>query len=274
MADAAEKKMARIGLTELLRVMRAARVSIARQISEGVANPGRWEDKLSRISATYELIRRQWAEYISSEIPEQYGRGIKAAAAILKERLRQSVPELGTVAALVSDSIARMNLATREGEELVHLLFRRTQQAALLDEEISRRLAEGLTDEATPNNLKKILKTDLYKALSGGNVLLINGRRYKVDNYAETLARTRTREAQSAATLDTVNFAGEDLVRVSSHNTTTPLCKKGNKLGSPVYEGSINSLSGRHPKYQKLDRVCPFHPNCQHVITAYIEVAA
>jgi hypothetical protein len=162
---------------------------------------------------------------------------------------------------MIQDSIARMNLATENGLNNVLTLFRDTQQAVIADIEITRRLAEGVIVDMSPTNLRKVLQSELYKALKGGKVLMINGRKYRVDYYAEMVARTRTREAQTAATIDMIRAFGEDLVRISDHNTTTPICKP--------HEGRIYSITGLGG-YPLLVETPPYHPNCQHVVTPYV----
>lgn len=258
--NSAEKRAARIGLTALLVVFRAAQARIVSHAS--AASSTRWSQREEDIRKQYAKIRGVWAAYISESVPVQYSKAKQAAGDALGAVLER-MPEYRTADRLIADSIAKMNLATVDGEARVKELFRRTQQAVLDDAEISRKLAEGMVMESTPKNLSNILRDELYRKIVGDRkVLEINGRMYRADYYAELVARTRTREAQSAATLDVCLYAGEDLVRISKHNTSTPLCKE--------FEGKTFSVSGRSDQYPKLDRTPPFHPNCQHVLTARV----
>ena len=91
-----------------------------------------------------------------------------------------------------------------------------------------------------------------------------SGRKWDLDSYASMVARTVTKQAATAATVDACGRHDHDLVQVSSHGTDCPICK-------PL-EGQIFSLSGNNPKYPKWEYQIPAHPNCKHVITPYIEL--
>lgn len=263
MANAKAEKLAeRIGLSELSKVMRAAQVAIKDKVQESITNPSmsqiKWEQRSRQVSALYATIRNVWAQYANKQFTTQYKRAKDRTIEALKKagvEIRSDLPQYNTLSQMIVDSVARMNLATKNGEENVLKLFRDTQQAHLSDIEINRKLAEGLITGENPDNLKKVLKSSLAKSLGEGNVIEINGRKYKPDYYAELVARTRTREAQSRAAIDTIMGFGEDTVRVSSHNTGTPLCQE--------YEGNVYSLSGRSP-HPILDQYPPFHPNSYH----------
>jgi hypothetical protein len=58
--------------------------------------------------------------------------------------------------------------------------------------------------------------------------------------------------------LDEMSELDFDIVQISSHNTTTPVCQK--------YEGKIFSLRGQTPGLPILDVTPPFHPNCLHIL--------
>jgi hypothetical protein len=64
---------------------------------------------------------------------------------------------------------------------------------------------------------------------------------------------------------------GYDLVKMSSHATTCPVCA--------VYQGRVYSISGRSKEYPALSVVFRngynnIHPNCRHVVYAYIPALA
>jgi hypothetical protein len=70
------------------------------------------------------------------------------------------------------------------------------------------------------------------------------------------VAQTTLAQAQTQATIDLCALYENDLVQVSSHGTVCDICLE--------YEGNVYSLSGNDPEYPKLDKDCPFHPNCAH----------
>lgn len=95
---------------------------------------------------------------------------------------------------------------------------------------------------------------------SEGNAGFVDraGRMWNVEAYAEMLMRTETRSAHTVGVLAFMADAGQDLVRVSSHDHLEDEC-------SP-YDGQVYSLSGTDQRYPPLDEVPPFHPNCLHVL--------
>lgn len=79
-------------------------------------------------------------------------------------------------------------------------------------------------------------------------------------------ARTVTREASTAATINTCMSHSVDLVQISSHTGACELCQ--------MIQGRIYSLSGndsRYPKYGEGDAYIPRHPNCSHVVMPFVE---
>jgi hypothetical protein len=262
-----ERRAERIGLTELLRALRRAQSMIADRVVEtvesGKSSQRYYSQRYKSIERIYQSIRALWSSYIDDETRQQYSRYSNSIQRQLEAagKSMRGEPRAQVLNQMIQDSIARMNLATENGLNNVLTLFRDTQQAVIADIEITRRLAEGVIVDMSPTNLRKVLQSELYKALKGGKVLMINGRKYRVDYYAEMVARTRTREAQTAATIDMIRAFGEDLVRISDHNTTTPICKP--------HEGRIYSITGLGG-YPLLVETPPYHPNCQHVVTPYV----
>lgn len=91
-----------------------------------------------------------------------------------------------------------------------------------------------------------------------------SGRKWDLESYAKMVARTVTRQAATAATVDACNKRNHDLIQVSAHGTDCSICK-------PL-EGQIYSLSGNDSKYPKWNYQIPAHPNCKHVIAPYVEL--
>ena len=90
------------------------------------------------------------------------------------------------------------------------------------------------------------------------------GRQWRLDSYAEMVARTTTREAASVATINQCLEYGQDLVQISTHYPTCHLC-------APL-QGKVFSISGNDKRYPKLEDEYrpPIHPRCRHVLTPYV----
>lgn len=90
------------------------------------------------------------------------------------------------------------------------------------------------------------------------------GRKWRLDTYAEMVARTITREAASVAVLNECEEFDIDLVMFSTHKPTCEIC-------APL-QGKVYSISGNDKRYPKLtDEIRPpVHPNCRHSIQPYV----
>lgn len=92
-----------------------------------------------------------------------------------------------------------------------------------------------------------------------------DGRRMSLDAYAEMVGRTLSGRAAMQASFNRYEEFGYDLVRVTQHFITCPLCAP--------WEGRVLSLSGDSPHYASMDDAVAdglFHPNCAHDAVPYI----
>jgi hypothetical protein len=103
------------------------------------------------------------------------------------------------------------------------------------------------------------------RRIEDGNFIEINGRHYNLRKYSMLVARTEMRKSQSSGVLNSCKQYDNDLVEVSNHGTTTPICEP--------YEGNTYSLSGRTKGFPYLDTSPPYHPNCQHFLIPTSEEA-
>lgn len=95
------------------------------------------------------------------------------------------------------------------------------------------------------------------------------GRVWRLDSYAEMVARSVTAEATNLGTLNQLRGMGRDLVQITDHRAPCPICAP--------YEGRVYSISGETPGYPKLSVVPGFsagfqtlHPGCRHRATPYV----
>jgi hypothetical protein len=127
-------------------------------------------------------------------------------------------------------------------------------------------IAQKLSTGATVKEAARIVKQKIMS--QGINAIRDKQGRYiSLDAYADTVARSTTREATNQATMNQLQYEGYDLVKMSSHATACPVCA--------VYQGRVYSISGHTPGYPALS--IPFsgghaniHPRCRHVIVPYI----
>jgi hypothetical protein len=128
-------------------------------------------------------------------------------------------------------------------------------------EVVQRKLTEGMTIRQTRAAL-------LEELTQSGLTSFVDqaGRRWQLPQYAEMVARTTSREAYTAGTVAVVQRAGYDLVQATTHFPTCHICASR--------QGRVYSLSGTNPDYPALSssgEYFPWHPNCGHVLTPWIE---
>ena len=144
---------------------------------------------------------------------------------------------------------------------------------------VGRQINDALREagiEATAQKLSvgdtvKQTKANMLSKMSEKGVVGIKdkaGRNINLSSYAETVARTTTREATNKASLQAVQDLGADLVQITTTFSTCPVCS--------VYEGRVYSISGQDKRYPPLSKAFPdgystIHPNCTHAATPYFE---
>lgn len=127
-----------------------------------------------------------------------------------------------------------------------------------IEEEVDLLAIEAVKEQYSHQVLKGQILEKLSKYIKEDKFLEIKGRKYNPKKYAEMVARTELRKAQTEGVLSTCKSYECDLVEVSSHGTKCEECSQ--------YEGNVYSISGSDPVYESLDFYPPFHPNCEHSI--------
>ena len=252
-----------------------------------------WNSIQVSLAKNYEELRGQYKIWNDSIIPKYYKINVQEdIAKIKKMKFRPNVnikyrtfikKDINTqsINALLNSSTSTMLLALDGGEKQLNRLLNLTQQINIGEKSVNKFLnegflkgAEGIKDptkmvgKGSTYGAKKNLQKELMKKSIDGKYISIinkNGKlmQWKISTYAELVARTKLREAQSISTINTGLAYGTDLVQVSSHNTTTPICLP--------FEGKVFSVTGKDKEFPVLIDMPPFHPNCLHVITTVFQ---
>jgi hypothetical protein len=82
------------------------------------------------------------------------------------------------------------------------------------------------------------------------------GRKWEPNAYVNMYSRTESGNIEVDTTLHEMDTLDMDIVKVSSHNTKTPICQQ--------YEGRYLSKNGLTPELPVLTVKPRFHPNCLH----------
>lgn len=120
-------------------------------------------------------------------------------------------------------------------------------------QQVALGVAAGLSPQQQARDYEAELRRDGVTAFVDKG-----GRRWSLSAYARMVTRTTTREAASVGMKNRLIEHGKDLVMVSEHRKSCPICRP--------FQGKTYSLTGRSRNYPKLDPLPPFHPNCRHVM--------
>lgn len=235
-----------------------------------------WTKLRSESHQAYEEARAVYAKYSQMEIPRFYKKhaakqikrikslSFKPPRNVNLSKLMFANSTKQSLDTLVRDSITTYVIRTQSGEQKLNRLMSLTQQLNITEKELNKLVVEEFKKSQSVYNVqKRIQEALLDDALEKKYIVLIdkNGKpiNYQLKTYAEMLARTKIREAQTSAAVNVALSSGGDLVKVSSHNTETAY--------DAQFEGKTFSLSGTDPDFPGVVDLPPFHPNCRHVIT-------
>jgi len=233
-------------------------------------------DRVRDITLALNVAVEQWS---STAIPKAYAKGARTARVSLEilGRTRKRMPVEDRARRLADDLLLiliRANNSIPATVErylgIVALASRAVRTAQVQEfsfEEASRELGAMAAEAVTKSVgwLSMQVRNFLRGMIEDDEFIEINGRMYRMKKYADMVAQTALREAQTAATLDLCNQYENDLVVVSDHGCDCDLCEQ--------YEGNIYSISGWGTRYPMLPAQTPFHPNCQHSLLPTSEEA-
>lgn len=220
-----------------------------------------WRDLLLEVYWILQQLDGYAAQWVEQVIGQVYSQAAAQTAVFLSQLgiEKQARPEFAQIHQRAIDVVAQnmadnLRDATQFIGRRINDIFRRVGL-----EQTGRKLAAGQT-------WRDMKQKVVQQLLDKGQTAMVDrlGRRWRLDVYAEMVARTTTREAASAATLNTCREFGLDLVRITTHYPTCEKC-------APL-QGKVYSISGRDKRYPKLtdERRPPIHPRCRHVLVPYV----
>jgi len=213
-------------------------------------------------------LRDEAAAWIEMNIPRAYSiglqfadlgiRNVRRAGINLRRREREVFSQVHreAVAAIVEEMLRVTDLALAQMGRRVDDLFRRVGI-----EEVAKGIVEGKARIEVSRQIKERL-------LREGKPVFLDrrGRPWDLDRYSEMVARTTTREAMTQGTINRLREHGIQLAQVSAHNAAD-FCI--------YYENAIVCIGEEpHPVYPPISAIGggpPFHPNCVHVLTPFVE---
>lgn len=203
-------------------------------------------------------------KFVQTELPEFYKSGAADAIAQLgnvgadiqtKEGFNRVHQE--AIRALVDDTAKAFGESMTGVARSAQLLLGRVTRDL-----ITQKIAEGVIGGKALKEVKAMIKAQLQE--QGLDALIDKGgRAWTLDRYAEMLYRTKAVEARNRGLINRLAENDYDLVQVSSHASSCPLCIP--------WQGQVLSITGKTPGYTTLTEAESqglFHPNCRHAINA------
>lgn len=132
----------------------------------------------------------------------------------------------------------------------------------IVKKKINERIVSGQLEGKALDTVKKEIK-QLVEDTGFTALVDRGGKHWSIDSYAEMLVRTHVIKANGEGTKNRLLTNQVDLVEISKHNSSCPICQP--------YEGKVYSLTGKSNGYEKAPEL-PIHPNCRHSYMPYVEV--
>ena len=214
------------------------------------------ERMLSTVNAEMRELDNYAEQWVKGTLPAQYRNGVEGVYKYLGQTV-QATRNQNALNIVMQNALADLHDAHQYVGRVVQDEIRQSGLDA-----VAGKLTVGDTVKATADNLKRNLADRGIKAVQTKRGEM------SLDAYATMVARSTTREATNLGTIQAMKETGNDLVQMSNHNASCPIC-------APL-EGRVYSISGRDPNYPRLDFAfgegyANVHPNCRHVLTPYIE---
>lgn len=231
------------------RIIEDLRIGSAKWANRSIQSSYSTAAKRSKISL--EILNRKQNPFFDQKAGERSM--IRYYEAILRDFERSTATIKGSMNSIIN----LLRSASRSASRVQYFDIWDYEAASELFEEWA---AEYVRKGWSGRALESAIRDYLESALEDEDFIEINGRHFSIGSYAEMVARTRLREAQSQAVIDMCVEYGADLVEVSRHFGACEICVP--------FEGQVYSISGNSIAYAPLtpDDTPPYHPRCGHSI--------
>lgn len=250
-------------IQQLITVYQKAQENLVRIIAEKEAKGSvalYQKSLLAQVNAELQKLNKQAKQWANTAIPASYHEGIDLVNSDLKKMglnisVSKSFSKLHTraVEVLVENAYGTLQDANNFVGRRIHDVVR---QAGI--DAVTQKMAQGATVRQCKKNIVDALVKEGIRMIS-------------LDAYAATVARSTTAEATNKAILNQLTELGYDLVKMTEHSTSCPICL-------PL-QGRVYSISGKDKRYPPLETAysgpyANIHPNCRHRLVPYIEALA
>jgi len=236
--------------------------ALVQSLEEGSVSRRRKEELLRQIEAIIAELTGQAGQQMASLIGDEYRSG--AAAAV------EQMVTAGLAAESIDDTLKPL-IHQRAAQAIMDEAFysileasdhmsadakRRIEDASRIANE--RSLLEGVSRrQATRDAVAQLNQ----QGITG--MIAKNGARIPADKYMAGVVHYHQRKAHVTGAENMIVQNGIDLVYINYVGITCELCAK--------YQGRVYSISGRDPRFPKLEVRPPYHSHCVHSLSAWIE---
>ncbi len=231
------------------------------------------ERLIARITVILAGLYAATETWSSKHIPKIYNEGVQQAQRSVNAQYKAAgrmPPDIARMTSADFDSISilQRNLNADLTNAVDHV-------GRMLEDEIRKAGLQASLEKVSSGQTVKQMQRNLVQMLENKGVAAIEYMRggkkcyMSLDAYAELVARSTVHEARNTANINLGVRIGNDLVKMSSHFGSCPICAP--------YEGRVFSVSGTNPNYPALydtpwsSAYQNFHPHCRHILTQYIE---
>lgn len=220
---------------------------------------------LKQVNQEIEKLNKYTEKWGATNIPKAYKQGTHDVMSHLKKLGAKQVLEFGSFNKLHKEAIETIVREATLDLQNANMFVGRTIKDQIRQSTLEV-TAQSFATGRTVQQAKTLIIERLIKEGING-IRTKNGRTINLESYASTVARSVRREATNTAMINHLTYNNYDLVKMSEHGTTCPIC-------APL-EGRVYSISGTSSKYPSLDHAytgshANIHPNCKHVLMPYI----
>lgn len=264
---------------ELIAIYKAAQMRLIDEITSaqvrGATGTAAYKRAiLANVNEILAELQGQSAVWVAQNIPAEYRTGLEAANKAADAQYKaagETPPTYPVEFASVHQEALRVliddtnrvftELIQHTGRNIDDMIAEANRQA------IAAKLSSGSTVKQAAAILQEMLVErgiSAFEYKRGGQTVYM-----QLDRYAAMVARSTTAEVQNQASLKQSQEIAGDLVKMTTHSPTCPICY-------PL-QGRVYSISGKNKDYPKLELAysggyANIHPNCRHRVNPYVPV--
>jgi len=236
--------------------------ALVQSLEEGSLSRRRKEELLRQIEAIIAELTDEASNQMAGIVSESYRAGANEAISGMIQ---------AGIAAESINSTLRPLIHQRAAQAIMDEAFYSILEASdYMSADAKRRIEEAvrranelsLTTGISRREATRLAVAELNQQGITG-MIAKNGARIPADKYMAGVVHYHQRKAHVTGAENMIVQNGIDLVYVNYVGITCELCAK--------YQGRVYSISGRDPRFPKLEVRPPYHSHCVHSISAWIE---